>query len=178
MFKFYLDIEQVILESYEASIELIDNLGITTLLKKHQIYKLKNLSNFIFNELNSKSRVSDSLTGTINVDDDMSSESDDSEYENNDDELNDYNNSGGDNEDAASDNDENVESVQTIKTIFFGTRIKDKINPDLANSYFKVKINDTTKFLHKQSAAWLLTDKNDRLSTDRLSRVMGSSKIK
>jgi len=53
-----------------------------------------------------------------------------------------------------------------------------KINPDLANSYFKVKINDTTKFLHKQSAAWLLTDKNDRLSTDRLSRVMGSSKIK
>jgi len=97
---------------------------------------------------------------------------------NNDDELTDYNNSGGDNEDAASDNDENVESVQTIKTIFFGTRIKDKINPDLVNSYFKVKINDTTKFLHKQSAAWLLTDKNDRLSTDRLSRVMGSSKIK
>jgi hypothetical protein len=100
------------------------------------------------------------------------------EYENNDDEVNDYNNSSGEDENAASDNDENVESVQSIKTIFSGTRIKDKINPDLANSYFKLKINDTTKFLHKQSAVWLLTDKNDRLSTDRLSRAMGASKIK
>ncbi|CAF1513074.1 unnamed protein product [Rotaria sp. Silwood1] len=171
----YLDIEQVILESYEASIELIENLGIATLLINHQIYKLEKLSKFMFNELNSKSRVSDSLTGTINVDDDMNSESDDCEYENSDDEDNDYNNSDED-EDVASDNEENAESVQSIKTIFSGTRIKDKINPDLANSYFKVKINDTTKFLHKQSAVWLLTDKNDRLSTDRLSRVMEGSK--
>lgn len=81
-------------------------------------------------------------------------------------------------EDAASDNDENGESVQSIKTFFSGTHIKDKINPDLVNSYFKVKINDTTKFLHKQLAVWLLTDKNDRLSIDRLSRVMSASKIK
>ncbi|CAF4316655.1 unnamed protein product, partial [Rotaria sp. Silwood2] len=171
----YLDIEQVILESYEASIELIENLGIATSLKKHQIYKLEKLSKFMFNELNSKSRVSDSLTGTINIDDDMSSESDDNEYENNNGEDNDYNNSSDEDEDAASDNEENVERIQSVKTIFSGTRIKDKINPDLANSYFRVKINDTTKFLHKQSAVWLLTDKNDRLSTDRLSRVMEGS---
>ena|SRR5437868_2398907 len=108
----------------------------------------------------------------------MGSESDDCEYENNDDEDNDYNNSTDEDQDAASDNDENAEPVQSIKTIFSGTRVKDKINPDLANSYFKVKVNDTTKFLHKQSAVWLLTDKNDRLSTDRLSRVMEASKIK
>jgi hypothetical protein len=170
----YLDIEQVILESYEASIELIQNLGITALLKKHQIYKLEKLSQFMFHELNSKSKVSDSLTGTINYDDDMSSGSDDCEYENSDDEEN-NNSSGDEDEDAASDNDENAERIQSTKTIFSGTRIKDKINPDLANSYFKLKINDTTKFLHKQSAVWLLTDKNHRLSTDRLSRVMDAS---
>ncbi|CAF1093520.1 unnamed protein product [Didymodactylos carnosus] len=113
---------------------------------------------------------------SIHDDDDMSSESDDCEYENNDDENNDNNISTDEDEDASSDNDENVERVQSIKTIFSGTCIKDKINPDLANSYFKVKINDTMKFLHKQSAVWLLTDKNDRLSADRLLRVMEDSK--
>ena len=46
----------------------------------------------------------------------------------------------------------------------------------MINSYFKVKINGTTRFLHKQSAVWLLTDKKDRASTDRLSRVMESNK--
>ncbi|CAF4342676.1 unnamed protein product, partial [Didymodactylos carnosus] len=171
----YLDIEQVISKSYEASVELIENLGITASLKKQQTYTLEKLSKFIFNELNSKSKVYDNLTGTIHDDDDMSSESDDCEHENNDDEDNNNNITIDEDEDAASDNDENVERVQSIKTIFSETRIKDKINPDLTNSYFKVKIIDTMKFLHKQSAVWLLTHKNDRLSTDRLSRVMKDS---
>ncbi|CAF1285328.1 unnamed protein product [Rotaria sp. Silwood1] len=130
----------------------------------------------MFNELNLKSRVSDSLTGTRNVDADMSSESDDYEYENKDDEDNDYNNSSDEDEDAAPDNEENAKRVQCIKTIFSGTCINDTINRDLANSYFKVKINDTTKLLHKQSVVWLLTDKHERLSTDRFSRVMEGSK--
>jgi hypothetical protein len=119
-----------------VSIELIENLRITALLKKHHIYKLEKLSKFMFHELNSKSKVPDSLTGTINYDDDMSSEPDDCEYENSDDEDN--NNVSGD----------------------------------------ELKINDTTKFLHKQSAVWLLTDKNHRLSTDMLSQVMDASKNK
>ena len=72
----------------------------------------------------------------------------------------------------ADDDDEHAEEIQSIRTFFSGTRVKDKINPDSANSYFKVKINGTTKFLHKQAAVWLLTDKNNRLSADRLSRVM------
>ncbi|CAF0996600.1 unnamed protein product [Rotaria sp. Silwood1] len=93
--------------------------GIATLLKHHQIYKLEKLSKLMFNELNLKSRVSDSLTETRKVDDDMSSESDDYEYENKDDEDNDYNNSSDEDEDAAPDNEENVKRVQCIKTIFF-----------------------------------------------------------
>ncbi|CAF4912400.1 unnamed protein product, partial [Rotaria sp. Silwood1] len=92
---------------------------IATLLKHHQIYKLEKLSKLMFNELNLKSRVSDSLTETRKVDDDMSSESDDYEYENKDDEDNDYNNSSDEDEDAAPDNEENVKRVQCIKTIFF-----------------------------------------------------------
>ncbi|CAF1484102.1 unnamed protein product [Rotaria sordida] len=79
----------------------------------------------------------------------MTSKADDYEYETNDDEDNDDNNSSDEDEDTASDNEENAERVQSIKTIFSGTRIKDKINSNLANSYFKVKISDMTKFLHK-----------------------------
>jgi hypothetical protein len=178
----YIDVEQTILESYDAAVKLIEKFGITILLEKHQIYKLDQLSKFIFNELKSKSKVSDNSTRTMNDendDDNSSSESDDCGDDINDDGGNDNNNSTDEDDDARSDvDDENAECVQSIKTIFPGTRIKDNINHDLASSYFKVKINNTTKYLHKQSAVWLLTEKNDRLSADRLSRVMEASKIK
>jgi hypothetical protein len=222
----HIDINEVILESYDASIKLIENLGITSLLKKHKIYKLEKLSKFIFNDLNSNSKVRDDSTGTINDDnnyDNSNSASQDCRSENNDDDDSDNNDTdedsesdddevpgyddeevpgsgededsgsdddedpgSGDDEDPGSDDDEdpddddddgNAERIQSTKTSFSGIRIKDKIKPDLVNSYFEVKINDTTKYLHKQSAVWLLTDKNDRLSSDRLSRVMGVGKI-
>ncbi len=35
----------------------------------------------------------------------------------------------------------------------------EKINPELNNSYFQVKINDKYKFIHKQTVCWLLIDK-------------------
>ena len=171
----YLDIDQVILEAYKASIELIENLEITALLKKHQAYELEKLSQFMFRQLNSKSKVSDNLTGIIDYDDDMrsDSESDDGEYENNDDEESDNNSS---DEDGISDNDGDGEGIQPVKTIFSGIRIKGKINADSANSCFRVKINDAAKFLYKQSTVWLLTNKNDRSSMDRLPRVLKSNK--
>ncbi|CAF1479136.1 unnamed protein product [Didymodactylos carnosus] len=54
---------------------------------------------------------------------------------------------------------------------FPGIRLLETINPTLGDSYFDIKINDEHKFLHKQTACWLLTDKNTRLSSDRLTRV-------
>ena len=40
------------------------------------------------------------------------------------------------------------------------------------NTYFKVSMNNQTKYLHKQSAGWLLTEETNKLSNDRLLRVM------
>ena len=71
---------------------------------------------------------------------------------------------------------QSVNEIKTEKINFTGTRIFDSINPALKNSYFQVQINNKTKFIHKQTACWLLTDKASRLSADRLSRVIETNK--
>ena len=71
---------------------------------------------------------------------------------------------------------QSVDEIKTEKINFTGTRIVDSINPALKNSYFQVQINNKTKFIHKQTACWLLTDKASRLSADRLSRVIETNK--
>jgi hypothetical protein len=59
-------------------------------------------------------------------------------------------------------------------TTFQGMRVFDSINPNLAKSYFIVNINDTKKYLHKQTAVWLLSKDKPTLSSDRLKRVMAN----
>ena len=53
-----------------------------------------------------------------------------------------------------------------------GTRVFDSINPLLSKSYFSVDINGGKNFLHKQTAAWLLSKDKTTLSPDRLKRVI------
>ena len=54
-----------------------------------------------------------------------------------------------------------------------GVRLFDSVKQELADSYFQVTINNKTKYLHKQSACWLLQKEKPSLSADRLSRVQG-----
>jgi len=68
------------------------------------------------------------------------------------------------------------EQLRTIKTNFHGLNIKDAVPVDQKKSYFKIKINDTDKFLHKSTAWYLLTKDNKSLSADRLLRVIQTSK--
>ena len=70
----------------------------------------------------------------------------------------------------------NDEQLKTFKTSFDGLNIKDSVPTDQEQSYFKIKINDMTKFLHKSTACYLLTKDNNSLSTDRLARVIQASK--
>ena len=73
------------------------------------------------------------------------------------------------------DGDYHDNAIETIKTNFNGIKIHDHIQPSMNDSYFKVDINGQ-KFIHKQSACWLLTDRNNHLSNDRLSRVIQTSR--
>ncbi|CAM4953131.1 unnamed protein product [Rotaria socialis] len=56
--------------------------------------------------------------------------------------------------------------------LFRGVRIYDNVKPSLFQSYFKVIVNGQTKFLHKQTACWLLMHDKSSLSSDRSRRVM------
>jgi hypothetical protein len=66
--------------------------------------------------------------------------------------------------------------MTSSKTNFPGIKISDKILSHLKDSYFKIKINENWRYLHKQSACWLLADTSGRLSTDHLSRVIEASR--
>ena len=61
------------------------------------------------------------------------------------------------------------------KSQFHGTRVVDTIPSSLSNSYFCVEIDGKKKFMHKQTACWLLTDQHVMQSSDRLKRVQQSS---
>ena len=51
-------------------------------------------------------------------------------------------------------------------------KLVDVINLMLKESYFKMKINETAKFLHKQSACWRLLTNVIKLSNDHLSHII------
>jgi hypothetical protein len=53
-----------------------------------------------------------------------------------------------------------------------GVRLVDRVNSETASCYFKVRIEGKEKFLHKQTACWLLTEEKHSLSADRVMRVM------
>ncbi len=63
------------------------------------------------------------------------------------------------------------DEIKTNDMNFKSMRIFDTINPLLSDSYFRIQIKHKIKFLLKQTACWLLTDKASRLSADRLLRV-------
>ncbi|CAF1029255.1 unnamed protein product [Didymodactylos carnosus] len=72
-----------------------------------------------------------------------------------------------------SENETKLNEILRSKTkTFSGIRLLKTIKPTLDDSYFDIKINDEHKFLHKQAACKLLTDKNTRLPSDRLTRVV------
>lgn len=68
-----------------------------------------------------------------------------------------------------------VPTVASNYSTFEGVRIYDQPNKNNPNSYFKVNIEKKgVQYMHKQSACWLLSDKNGTLSSDRLKRVRQS----
>jgi len=67
-------------------------------------------------------------------------------------------------------------TIITKKTIFIGMRFYNKINTKLKDSYFEVLIHGKVKFIHKQTACWILTREENKLSVDGLTRVIQINK--
>ncbi|CAF4518099.1 unnamed protein product, partial [Rotaria sp. Silwood2] len=146
-----LDIEKIVLTSYKMAVALIKPLNVIALLKQHCLIELDSLSKYIFSQLNAKSRmVDDSVITTTNSKNSLHSESDtdDDEYDeddylNNNDEL--ISNISEDNEglNESFDDDEEVENMNSIINDFNGLKIRDNINMEQKDRYFRIKINDT-----------------------------------
>lgn len=77
------------------------------------------------------------------------------------------------------DEEENVISSglsEVERQIFHGCRIYDKINPQLSKKYFRIYIGPSLKYIHKQTACWMLADNPNHLSSERLVPVRTSEK--
>ena len=174
-----LDIEKTISDAFDQALELTDRLGISELLSEHLLFDLHSLSKSVFQRMESGSKMYDRSTAeAVNDSDEFSL--DEEEYETvdeNDDTDNVLvNEDEPDGEHRFVEENDNDDAIETTKTNFNGIKIHNRIDPKMKDAYFQVKINSHQKFVHKQSACWLLTDSNNRLSNDRLSRVMQTSR--
>ncbi|CAF1333947.1 unnamed protein product [Rotaria sp. Silwood1] len=168
-----LDIQKLISNAYDQALRLVKHSKILDKLNEHKINCLNDLSSYIFDMLNKNSRMINYSFRTENNTPDefgLDEENEDNDIINYapgqliDEILFDAQS------DGVSDDDENI--LNSTKSDFNEIRIVDNINPAIRKSYFKVKINDNIKYLHKQSACWLQSRQITKLSSDRLSRVM------
>ncbi|CAF3298097.1 unnamed protein product [Rotaria sp. Silwood2] len=168
------DIEEIIKNAFESAKQYVTMVNMTKLLINKNIYTLPELSRFIkMNISKSSSKVIDYTEG---IDFDKDSDEDESDNDENNSELLDdddrLSTNGTDDED---DEGNIVTSLSDVERHNFqGCRIYNKINPQNINKYFRIRIGSSVKYLHKQTACWLLTDTKNRLSSDRLERVKKS----
>ncbi|CAF1981539.1 unnamed protein product [Rotaria magnacalcarata] len=156
-----LNIENVVLSAYKTAEELVENLNIFHLLKQHNIYQLNDVSKHVYDDLRSTCRINDHS---------MFDSNDEVEFNSEDHLL--FHNDSIEDTDVNILDDDSDNGLFTTKTTFSGMRLFGPVSDDLMNSYFKINLNNDVKYIHKQTASWLLTEKNNHLSVDRLNRVM------
>ena len=176
-----MDFEEIILAAFEHAKQLLDKLGVLSVLRKNNAFEL--------NDLSSKVRASIRLNVNatsyfLNNIDSMANQESEQEYDTESDEEEEMSDS---NEcfDDISMYDEDQYNVDTTgqnelitnRTHFNGMRIFDSVKPTMKNSYFRMRINGNIKYIHKQTCCWMLTETDNRLPADRLSRIIRAAKI-
>ena len=174
-----LDVENIIIYAYNKAVHMLDGLDVLDSLRRRGLLEINSLSEFFSRQWNSNSRTHDNSSQPLSKvsdmfetgddDDDESEEAEDINEHSDDEELNSPFNT------TSEEEEDDKEQIKSIRTDFSGIKLFDTIKPHLRKSYFEVQLNSETKYLHKQSACWLLTDNHSRLSNDRLSRVMQMS---
>ena len=163
----YENIEKAIHLAFDRAYDLLSTLDLNVALKKKRRTNLHDVSSFVQRQFQRKS---------IKV------SSDDRQGYSSDDESIDESISGDDSRTEASEDssiDEDVDETSShfgnSKSNFHGMRVFNSIPASLAKSYFRIDVDGHVKYVHKQTAAWLLTDDKTHLSSDRLKRVQQSS---
>ena len=160
------EIRQIVSSAFNDALRLLEKIGVCDSLKKNKINAFKSLNSFIADRLNLTSARDGQFSSTSSsFDAESESESDDETHD------------GGPYDEGelldGSDDELNVYDLDGVREKSVdGVRLVDRVNSETASSYFKVRIEGKEKFLHKQTACWLLTEEKHSLSADRVMRVM------
>ncbi|CAF2097716.1 unnamed protein product [Rotaria magnacalcarata] len=158
-------IENAVLKAYKYVSNLFSQMNLKTLLRKGHFISIDEMSNIVLSSLYD---FWSSDLGTINSET-RSNEIDSENEINNEDQSN-----------IVYDSDEEFELNEYLNvsddinvSSYQGMRLFDNVKQELAHSYFKVSVNNESKYLHKQAACWILEKDKTSLSSNRLSRVQG-----
>ncbi|CAF3873881.1 unnamed protein product [Adineta steineri] len=157
-----INIENAVHKAYEYVVHLLSPLKIKHFERNGQIITLNDLSNIISRQLEVF------WSAEIELNEDATDDSDSKISDTTINELNGY-----DSDDLLESDDGNDSIHVTNMKNGQGIRVFDKVKQELAHTYFQVNINNEIKYLHKQTACWLLEKDKNTLSADRLSRVRG-----
>ncbi|CAF1368504.1 unnamed protein product [Adineta ricciae] len=157
-----LDLEQIMSDAYEQAVNIVHHSNMLLELEENDMINLEILSKFIYNNLKKSSKMfGHSSQATTYINEELESDDDgEDEFYN---QLLTFEDSNENNE---------TEVLNTTKSNFYGIKLVDCLNPALKHSYFRIKLKEKTKYLHKQSACWVLSNTKTKLSSDRVSRVM------
>lgn len=163
-------ITKVVCQAYNDAADLLSRFKIKTFPNTKKIANIKEANNCMQSLLRKRISIQDYS--------DLNEEDESSDSENESDEMLDSE-SDVDSEDQEYDDQEHEASTISSDGIsndldginFSGMRIFDKVRPELEKSYFELEINRKKKFMHKQTACWILTENKSVLSNDRLTRV-------
>ncbi|CAF4729851.1 unnamed protein product [Rotaria sp. Silwood2] len=161
------NIEKTIYRAYDDAYKLLSVLGIDKILKKAHKSTLTELSTFVRVQIEQKSHTTDYSENWNGYSDDES----DSEAENTIDQSDVSTESSSEDE-----NDELMTNSSRKGSQFKRMRIFNDIPTSQTKSYFRLKIGENEKYVHKQTACWLLTDDRTTLSADRLQRVQQTNR--
>jgi hypothetical protein len=152
------EIEQTVVRAFHKATDYLQQVGIMNDLRKNKLHGMINLNDHARALFEDKG-ILDHFSQEISDDDDSDYEVHESESFQEGDDDSDF--------DTIRYYDDPDSSQPTFRTI----RVCDHVPAHLLPSYFKVRINDNNKFIHKSTACWVLTEQNQKLSADRTRRV-------
>ena len=166
------DIENIIVKAYDEAQSIMDSLQLTKTLRENNLNDFKKLNEFVFQQLNRKSTVDYSYFNEEGLYD-----SADNDTNSNNEIAIDLSNANWEANECYSDEDEvNDYHMTSSKETFEGMRVYDRIDASKKSYYFQITINHKQKFIHKQTAARLLSTNKNCLSSDRRTRVQQTSR--
>lgn len=168
------EIEKKIYDAYENAKTFIEKLDMPSLCKKHNVFKLNDLSTSVRDDLENLIYITDNAT--LDVDDVVDEDSDDSDEESTPLPASDMNDESEQGDEGGDDEEMEDECTTSTKDGFYGMRIYSSVADKNKDKFFEVNIDGKVKYIHKQTAVWYLTTKNNRLSSDRLLRVQKMNK--